>query len=207
MSGGGGGKLIALAAAAGACLALVVHEPSAGSEVAPAPTAAAPISTSAPLAAVEAATATAARATAPEAPQPAAPTVEPSQVATATSGVPHVPAPPEVADLAELKTAEIRCYQRDADACFRAAAAYAAGKLLAADEKRAENYRKIELTQLFRQCEKAAVRPCLILAERYANGDGLPVDVKKSRTLVKHVTEVCQRRPAPECELLRAAAH
>lgn len=195
---GGGGKLIALSAAVGACLALVLHKPSAGNHAAPeAP--APPPDTMPPVArAVE--TTTVAAVT----PAPSAASVEPSLAADAAPAVPRVPPPLEVADLAELKSAEIRCYQRDPDACFRAAAAYAAGKLVPVDEKRAENYRKIELTQLFRQCEKAAVRPCLVLADRYANGDGLPVDANRSQKLVNHVAEVCQRRPAPECELLSA---
>ena len=113
-----------------------------------------------------------------------------------------MPPPLEVTDLAELKTAEIRCYQRDPDACFRAAAAYAPASSSPSTKTRG-NYRKIELTQLFRQCEKAAVRPCLVLAERYANGDGLPLDATVAEA-GEHVAEVCQRRPAPECELLSA---
>lgn len=202
MSGSGGGKLIALGAAAGVCLALLLRKPAVDQRAsaersAPAANATPPVEPSAasspsatPVAAVMASTSASSA---------------PDQAASGAATVPRVPPPAEVADLAELKTAEIRCYQKDAEACFQAASAYAAGKLVPADEARAQNYRKVELTQLFRQCEKAAVRPCLVLAERYAKGDGLPLDVKKAEKLVKHVREVCQRRPAPGCELLGAA--
>lgn len=215
MSGSRGGKLIALGALAGVCLALWLRKPATETQAAPEPKAqsnAPPVATAAPTAPVVAATvassalSSAASSAPPGVPAGSASTPPPSPSASASLTPPSVPPPPEVADLAELKTAEILCYQKDPDACYRAAAAYAAGKLLPADPKRAESYRKVEQTQLFRQCEKSSVRSCLVLAERYANGDGLPVDVKKSQKLLRHVADVCARKPAPECSLLGAAA-
>ena len=200
MSGSRGGKLIVLGAAAGVCLALLVRKPPAETHAASEP--AAPAASVVTIAATAATTSTSAS-VATAAPS-AAPSGSSARAASTQASVPSVPPPPEVADLAELKTAEIRCYQKDADACYRAAAAYASGKLLPADQARAESYRKVELTQLFRQCEKAAVRPCLVLAERYSKGDGLPLDEKKAQKLLKHVGELCQRRPAPECALLES---
>lgn len=203
MSGGRGGKLIVLGAVAGVCLALFLRRPAADHHATPetkaeanpppvaAPTPAAPL-----VAPTVASVALSVASVSPSAPAASASNAAPT--------IPSVPPPPEVADLSELKIAEIRCYQKDPDACYRAAAAYAAGKLLPADQERAESYRKVEQTQLFRQCEKSAVRSCLVLAERYAKGDGLPVDPKKSQKLLRHVADVCARKAAPECSLLGA---
>jgi TPR repeat protein len=197
---GGGGKLIALAVAAGVCLALLLQKPAADTRTTPERTAPAPTPPTPDVAPTVAASPTAAPVAAP-APSASA-SITPDHAANVAPTVPRVPPPPEVASLAELKTAEIRCYQKDPDACFRAAAAYAAGRFVPADAERAENYRKVELTQLFRQCEKAAVRPCLVIAERYDRGEGLPRDTKKAQHLLKHVAQLCERRPAPACELL-----
>jgi hypothetical protein len=197
---GGGGKLIAVAAATGVCLALLLRKPVADTRTAPEPAAPAATTPGPEVTLTAAAPATAAPVAAITPPTSASVTPDPATNAAPT--VPRVPPPPEVESSAELKTAEVRCYQKDPDACFQAAAAYAAGRFVPADAERAESYRKVELTQLFRQCEKAAVRPCLVIAERYDRGEGLPRDPKKAQHLLKHVTQLCQRRPAPACELL-----
>ena len=200
MSAGRGGTVTLLGAVGGVVLALALRKPPAETQAA-----AEPRATNVP---VTASTTTALAATAPAVTSSSVTAASSSAAVSARSDGPPsvraVPPPPAVADLAELKTAEIRCYQKDADACLRAADAYAAGKLVPADAARAENYRKVELTQLFRQCEKASVRACLVLAERYGAGQGLAADPKKAKTLVTHVGELCARRPVPECELLRA---
>ncbi|HEY3493575.1 MAG TPA: hypothetical protein VGK73_02770 [Polyangiaceae bacterium] len=111
----------------------------------------------------------------------------------------RVPAPPAVASLDELKAIEIRCYDQDTVACRRAAAAYDAGGVVARDAARAENYRKVELTQLVRQCEKRLPLACLRLADRYDEGDGVARDARRAQKLADHAGELCSKRPVEGC--------
>jgi TPR repeat protein len=81
---------------------------------------------------------------------------------------------------------------------------YEAGQLVPRDAARAETYRKVELTQLVRQCEKRKPAACTRLAARYAAGDGVGKDERKARQLNAHARELCARRPSEGCDSLQA---
>jgi TPR repeat protein len=131
-----------------------------------------------------------------------------SSAAPAPSGSPGLvlkpPAPlPPVATPDELTAAEIKCYQKDPEACRRAADAYEAGRMVPRDAERARNYRKVELTQLVRNCERDSPNACLVLAERYQSGDGVARSTRQAAALVDRARTLCRRKVNPtECAAL-----
>jgi TPR repeat protein len=159
-----------------------------------------PSAAAAPLASpVSPAAASASPAEAPSAAAPATP---------APSGSPGLvlkpPAPlPPVSTPDELTAAEIKCYQKDPEACRRAADAYEAGRMVPRDAERARNYRKVELTQLVRNCERDSPNACLVLAERYQSGDGVARSTRQAAALVDRARTLCRRKVNPsECAAL-----
>jgi hypothetical protein len=120
--------------------------------------------------------------------------------ATSLSTPLAVPEPP--ATLEELKAIEVRCYAQDPVACRRASLAYEAGKLLPRDTDRAQNYRKVELTQLVRKCEKRQPLACVRLAELYAAGDVVGPNARKAEQLRAHARDLCTRRASDDCSAL-----
>jgi hypothetical protein len=100
---------------------------------------------------------------------------------------------------AELKRAEIRCYEVDPEECGRAADAYDAGLLVPRDAARAERLRKVELTRLVRRCEDRSPHACLVLAGHYAAGQGVVENEKHARALAEHARELCGHGSKPEC--------
>jgi TPR repeat protein len=121
---------------------------------------------------------------------------------SAQASASHLPPPAPVASLAELKASEIKCYEQDPVACRRASDAYAAGTIVQRDNARAENYRKVEITQLVRLCEKSDARACLGLADLHAAGDGVAQDARRAQQLAEHARLICRRKPSAECQKL-----
>jgi hypothetical protein len=116
---------------------------------------------------------------------------------------PPAPLPP-IATPDELTSAEIKCYQKEPEACRRAADAYEAGRMVPRDAERARNYRKVELTQLVRNCERDSPNACLVLAERYQSGDGVTRSTKQAAALVDRARTLCRRKVNPtECDALK----
>jgi hypothetical protein len=162
-----------------------------------------------------------ATASAPAAP-PAASTPAPAASATPAAEIPapsrsavpldgsagmvlKPPAPlPPITTPDELTAAEIKCYQKEPEACRRAADAYEAGRMVPRDAERARNYRKVELTQLVRNCERDSPNACLVLAERYQSGDGVVRSTKQAAALVDRARTLCRRKVNPtECAALK----
>jgi hypothetical protein len=115
---------------------------------------------------------------------------------------PPAPLPP-VATPEELTAAEIKCYQKEPEACRRAADAYEAGRIVPRDVERARNFRKVELTQLVRNCERDSPNACLVLAERYQSGDGVARSARQAAALVDRARTLCRRKVNPtECAAL-----
>jgi TPR repeat protein len=116
---------------------------------------------------------------------------------------PSAPLPP-LATPDELTAAEIKCYQKEPEACRRAADAHEAGRIVPKDAERARHYRKIELTQLVRNCERDSPNACLILAERYQTGDGVARSARQTAALVDRARTLCRRKANPtECAALK----
>jgi TPR repeat protein len=116
---------------------------------------------------------------------------------------PPAPLPP-ITTPDELTAAEIKCYQKDPEACRRAADAYEAGRMVPRDAERARNYRKVELTQLVRGCERDSPNSCLVLAERYQSGDGVARSTRQAAALVDRARTLCRRKVNPtECAALK----
>jgi hypothetical protein len=111
------------------------------------------------------------------------------------------PALPPVTTAAELERAEVRCYEAAPEECGRAADAYDVGQLVARDPERAARLRKIELTRLVRACERRSPHACLVLAGRYASGQGVPESEKHALGLVEHARDLCRHKAAKaECD-------
>jgi hypothetical protein len=116
---------------------------------------------------------------------------------------PPTPLPP-ITTPDELTAAEVKCYQKDPEACRRAADAYEAGRMVPRDAERARNYRKVELTQLVRGCERDSPNSCLVLAERYQSGDGVARSTRQAAALVDRARTLCRRNVNPtECAALK----
>jgi TPR repeat protein len=140
---------------------------------------------------------------------PAPPSTEPARaevsvlpLASASEPRRRLPAPMPIASPEELRKTEVRCYEQDPFACHRAADAYALGSLVPKDEARARTYRKVEVTQLVRQCEKRKPRACLGLADLLAAGDGVARDSRRAEHLSEHARSLCRGRPSEECRAL-----
>jgi TPR repeat protein len=135
----------------------------------------------------------------------------PPSAAAAPSGsaglVLKPPAPlPPITTPDELTAAEIKCYQKEPEACRRAADAYEAGRMVPRDAERARNYRKVELTQLVRNCERDSPNACLVLGERYQSGDGVARSTRQAAALVDRARTLCRRKVNPtECAALNLA--
>jgi hypothetical protein len=197
---------VILGAAAGVGLALV-RKADAPPPLAPAagrPLATQSVTVTAPAAAIAS--------VAPTAP-PAASVIEigpmPSSTASAAPSSsslapkPSAPLPP-LATPDELTAAEIKCYQKEPEACRRAADAHEAGRIVPRDAERARHYRKIELTQLVRNCERDSPNACLVLAERYQSGDGVARSARQTAALVDRARTLCRRKANPiECATLK----
>jgi TPR repeat protein len=148
----------------------------------------------------------------PPAAAPVAPASEgppaPGSAGSVPSGSPGLvlkpPAPlPPIATPDELTAAEIKCYQKEPEACRRAADAYEAGRMVPRDAERARNYRKVELTQLVRNCERDSPNACLVLSERYQSGDGVARSTRQAAALVDRARTLCRRKVNPtECAAL-----
>jgi TPR repeat protein len=123
----------------------------------------------------------------------------PISAAPAPLAVPDAPATVE-----ELKAIEVRCYAQDHLACRRASIAYEAGRLVPRDSDRAQNYRKVELTQLVRQCEKRKPVACVRLAELYAAGDVVAPNARKAEQLRAHARDLCARQAREGCSEIAA---
>lgn len=134
----------------------------------------------------------------PAAPGSAAPVASGSVVLKPPPPLPPITTPDE------LTAAEIKCYQKDPEACRRAADAYEAGRMVPRDAERARNYRKVELTQLVRGCERDSPSFCLVLAERYQSGDGVARSTRQAAALVDRARTLCRRNVNPiECAALK----
>jgi TPR repeat protein len=194
---------VVFGAAAGVGLALVRR----ADEVPPlAPAAARPLATM-PAAAAPLASAPAAAAALPDASATVSPPSSSSGAPASSAGglVLKPPAPlPPITTPDELTAAEIKCYQKDPEACRRAADAYEAGRMVPRDAERARNYRKVELTQLVRGCERDSPNSCLVLAERYQSGDGVARSTRQAAALVDRARTLCRRNVNPtECAALK----
>jgi len=103
----------------------------------------------------------------------------------------------------ELTAAEIKCYQKDPESCRRSADAYDAGLIVPRDAERARHYRKVELTQLVRHCERDSPSACLVLSARYQSGDGVARSTRQAAALVDRARMLCRRGvPPAECATL-----
>jgi TPR repeat protein len=145
-------------------------------------------------------------ATAPPAPAPVPASVQASSLPSAAASASKVSSPatplavPDApATVEELKATEVRCYAQDHLACRRASIAYEAGQLVPRDSDRAQNYRKVELTQLVRQCEKRQPVACVRLAELYAAGDVVAPNARKAEQLRAHARDLCARHAREGC--------
>jgi TPR repeat protein len=133
---------------------------------------------------------------------PVAPAGSESSRAPGSALKPPAPLPP-LTTPDELTAAEIRCYQKEPEACRRAADAYEAGRVVPRDAERARNFRKVELTQLVRNCERDSPNACLVLAERYQSGDGVARSARQAAALVDRARTLCRRKVNPiECAAL-----
>jgi len=193
---------VVFGAAAGVALALVrkTDEPPPLAPAAARPLATIPVAAAAPAPAPPAAALPGATAT-------ASPGSSASSAPAASAGgvVLKPPAPlPPITTPDELTAAEIKCYQKDPEACGRAADAYEAGRMVPRDAERARNYRKVELTQLVRGCERDSPNSCLVLAERYQSGDGVARSTRQAAALVDRARTLCRRKVNPtECAALK----
>jgi hypothetical protein len=186
---------VILGAAAGVGLALVrrAGEPPPLAPAAARPLATVPTAVAPPASALPVVTAPAASASVP--------TAGPS----ASGATVQAPTPlPPIATPDQLTAAEIKCYQKDPEACRRAADAYEAGRIVPRDAERARNYRKVELTQLVRGCERDSPAACIVLSERYQSGDGVVRSARQAAALVDRARTLCRRHVNPtECAALK----
>jgi len=116
-----------------------------------------------------------------------------------------VPPPglPPIATPDELTATEIKCYQKHPESCRRSADAYEAGRIVPRDAERARHYRKVELTQLVRNCEQSSPVACVILSARYQSGDGVARSARQAAALVDRARMLCRRGvPPAECATL-----
>lgn len=170
-----------------------------------APAAARPLATlSAPAAPPASAAAAPGASTASATPISPAPSSSGAEAVTAGIVLKPPPPLPPITTPDELTAAEIKCYQKEPEACRRAADAYEAGRMVPRDAERARNYRKVELTQLVRGCERDSPNSCLVLAERYQSGDGVSRSARQAAALVDRARTLCRRHVNPtECAALK----
>jgi TPR repeat protein len=107
---------------------------------------------------------------------------------------------------AELRAAEVRCDQRLAAECLRAAAAYAEGKVVKGDPQRVTRNQKIARTLYVRQCSASDAVACFQLARLYSEGELVPADPKNAKVLRDRAAEICATKQTALCDEIRRHA-
>ena len=125
------------------------------------------------------------------------------------SGSARASAPPPAADLLPLPTTkekllrqEMRCDQREAEACIVAARSYESGSAGLTDPEKAAKYRRIALTAWISQCDHNSQLACATLATMYRAGSGVPQSDRNADALFARARELCKFNDAPICHQL-----
>jgi|RhiMethySRZTD1v2_1073278.scaffolds.fasta_scaffold05683_8 hypothetical protein len=101
-----------------------------------------------------------------------------------------------------VREAMLSCARGDDDDCLRAAEAIEAGRGVAADAKRARDFRATAIKRYARRCTHRDPDACYAFSMLHARGFGVKQDAASARVLLERARLACRTRQAAICERL-----
>ncbi len=101
-----------------------------------------------------------------------------------------------------VKEAMLSCARGNDDDCLRASEALEMGRGVAADAKRARDFRATAIKRYARRCTHRDPDACYAFSMLHARGFGVKQDAASARVLLERARLACRTRPAAICERL-----